>query len=193
MKPMKLRENKTIEFKNLTFKIIEDRLYLVRCGNFYAAPDMNLSRFNAVEVSISGENKNTHLGAKMAYSTEWDKLLVLDYQKDEDSIVFILRNDKLSVKIHFITYQDTNAVRVFTEYKNVSGEDIVLEEASALTVSGIGGILDGENIKFTKFTQSHHCEVQPITQTFKQCGLWLGTGESQKIRRQNGVNAFVTQ
>ena len=92
MIPQKLRNDEVIKFKNLVFKIIQDRLYLVKCGNLGIKDGMDTACFNTVEASISGENKNTHLGAKMAYSTEWDKLFVVAYDKKEDGIAFILRS-----------------------------------------------------------------------------------------------------
>lgn len=177
---------KKIEFKNLEFTIEGEKILLTKCGNFAKRDEGDLFKFNFCEVSVSGENKNTHLGAKMAYSTEWDKLLYKGHEISENKLKIVCQSQKVQATVNFTAFKDSNAISVYTEYKNVSSEEIWLEEASAFVVVGVGNIYEDEKCQITKFTQSHHNEVQPRTYTFKDLGLFLGTGESQ--RKIYGLN-----
>ncbi len=172
-------------FRNLSFEIVEDKITLVKCGNLCVKGDSAWA-YNFCEVSISGENKDTHMGAKMALSTEWNRLKYLSHQIDGDILTVVLQSPLVKAKVNFTFYDDTNAFSVFTEYENVALEPIVLEEASAFSVMGIGTVLDGDKLKFTRFTQSHHSECQPITRLFKDLGLNGGTGIGQK--KISGLN-----
>ncbi len=57
-----------ISFKNLQFEMQERNILLTRCGNLCRLK----SRF--AEVQAAGENKDTHMGAKMANSSEGGRL-----------------------------------------------------------------------------------------------------------------------
>ncbi|MBQ5927098.1 MAG: alpha-galactosidase, partial [Clostridia bacterium] len=98
------------------------------------------------------------------------------------------RSDLVEVKTVFTAYEDSNALRIENEVKNISDEEIVLEEVSSFVLSGFGkkGIQSFENLYFTRFTQSHHAECQPIRLGFEQLGLFPVRDESQK--RIAGVN-----
>ena len=156
-----------INFKDLEFQIVDGRIFLTKCGNIAKKDGEELGFFTFCEVSISGENKNTHLGAKMALSSEWEKLRYVSHVQTDDLLEIVMRSEKVEAKVVFNGYSDTNAVRVHTEYTNVCQEEIWLEEASAFTVLGVGNINEDENLKFTRFTQSHHNECQPREFTFK--------------------------
>ncbi|MBR2384018.1 MAG: alpha-galactosidase [Clostridia bacterium] len=182
-----------IEFKNLGFEIVDGRIFLTKFGNLSRKEGQELGDFTFCEVSISGENKNTHLGAKMVLSTEWDKLKYISHAQQENRLEVVLRSEKVQAKVVFDGYEDTNAIRVHTEYTNVSGEEIWLEEASAFTIHGLGTIKEDENLKFTKFTQSHHNECQPRTFTFKEHGLFRGTGASQRKISHANVGSWSTK
>ena len=175
-----------ILFKNLEFIIEDGRIFLTKCGNLGLKDGDVLHFFNFCEVSVAGENKNTHLGAKMALSTEWDKLFYEKHEILNNEIIISCKSEKVRATVRFVTYEDTNAIRVSTEYENVSNEEIYLEEASAFVVNGVGNIYEDEKCKITKFTQSHHNECQPRTFTFKELGLFRGTGDSQ--RKISGLN-----
>lgn len=183
----------SFSFKNLEFVIDCERIFLTKFGNFCMRDGDSLCNFNFLEVSVSGENKNTHLGAKMAFSTEWDKLLYVEHKIAKNELTIVCRSQKVEATAHFTAYEDTNAIRVQTEYKNVSNEEIYLEEASALVVNGVGNIYQDENLKITKFIQSHHNECQPRTFSFKELGLFRGTGESQRKISVQNVGSWSTK
>ena len=182
-----------IAFKNLEFQIVDGKIFLTKCGNIVKKDGQDLGLFNFCEVSISGENKISHLGAKMVKSTEWDRLNYVSHTQTEDGLEIVLRSLKVEARVVFTGYADSNAIRVHTKYTNVCEEEIWLEEASAFSVLGIGDNKEEENIKFTRFTQSHHNECQPRTNTFKELGLYRGTGESQRKISHANIGSWSTK
>lgn len=182
-----------LHFKNLEFEIIDGKIFLTSFGNVKKVFPEMLEKYNFCEAQISGENKDTHMGVKMINSSEGAKFKLVDYLVKDDTLIVTLCSGILEAKVNFVCYQDTQTVRIFTEYKNVSENDIVLEEASAFCVTGIGNIYQSENLKFTRFFQSHHAECQPKTYTFKDLGLFRGTGEGQKVISHANVGSWSTK
>ena len=182
-----------ITFKNLEFDIIDGKIFLTKCGNIARREGQEISLFNFCEVSISGENKNTHLGAKMAYSSEWNRLNYVSHVQTASRLEIVLRSERVEARVVFDGYEDSNALRIHTEYTNISDCEIWLEEASAFTALGVGTIYEDEILQFTRFTQSHHNECQPRTATFKELGLFRGTGESQRKISHSNVGSWSTK
>ena len=182
-----------ITFKNLEFQIVDGRVFLTKCGNVLKQENKDVGLYTFCEVTISGENKNTHLGAKMALSSEWNKLRYVSHSQTDSLLEVVMRSEKVEARVVFEGYADSNAIRVHTEYTNVSSEEIWLEEASAFTMLGLGVINEEENYKFTRFTQSHHNECQPRTATFKEMGLFRGTGNSQRKISHANVGSWSTK
>ena len=164
-----------IEFGELLFDVWEDKIALKRCGH------IEHSGYGFVEVQISGENKDTHLGAKMAYSSEGRRLRYLSHEQTENKLVITQRSDLVEVRSIYEKYADTNAIRTYTVVKNITDKEIVLEEVSAFSALGIGGKgIDGaDELYFTRFFQSHHGECQPKRYSFRELGLFLANAESQ--------------
>ena len=68
-------------FKNLQFFIAEDkRIYLTKCGNIVRGAG------GFVEVQICGENKDSHLGVKMANSSEGARLFYVSHTQTENML-----------------------------------------------------------------------------------------------------------
>ena len=65
-----------IEFGGLKFDIWQDKIALLRCGL------IEHPGYGFVEVQIAGENKDTHLGAKMARSSEGRRLRYVLLHRD---------------------------------------------------------------------------------------------------------------
>lgn len=172
-----------IKFYGLHFVIKDEKIILSRCNRL-----KNVNDCGFVEVQICGENKDTHLGTKMANSSEGRRLCYVSHTQTDKTLEIVQKCDLVEVKTVFIAYDDTNAIRVYTEVKNVSNEEIVLEEVSAFVLTGLGknGIDSAKDLYFTRFTQSHHAECQPRTFTFEEFGLFRANTESQK--RIAGVN-----
>ncbi len=178
-----------LSFKNLEFLIHENEIRLTKCGSI-AFPD---GRF--VEVQISGENKDTHLGAKLVYSSEGRRLHYVSHELRGNRLTIVQRSELIEATTVFDGYADTNAVRIHTEVKNISSEDVVLEEVSAFVAVGIGknGIDSADDLYFTRFTQSHHAECQPRRASFREWGLFRMNAESQKRIAFANVGSWSTK
>lgn len=172
-----------ITFGALTFDIADGKVCLSSFGGIAAQEGAGFA-----EVQVCGENKNTHMGAKMTCSSEGKRLTYVSHTQTESELVIIQRSELVEVKTVFLRYGDTETVRIRTEVKNIAPEDIVIEEAAAFVLYGIGkrGIDGSEELIFTRFTQSHHAECQPVAHSFRELGLFRGNRESQK--RISGLN-----
>ena len=99
-----------IKFNDLIFEIKDDRVLL------------NDRTF--AEIQICGENKPTHLGAKMTNSSEGGRLKYVSHTQSDNTLEIVQRSDLVRVKTVFSAYDNTNAVRVHTEVENVSNERV---------------------------------------------------------------------
>ena len=103
-------------FKNLQFAIKDGKIRLRRLGEFFFEEGTSFA-----EVQISGENKDTHMGVKMANSSEGRALDYLSHTQTENTLEIVQRSALVEVKTIFTAYDDTQAVRAHTEVKNISG------------------------------------------------------------------------
>ena len=170
-----------IKFNDLIFEIKDDRVLL------------NDRSF--VEIQVCGENKPTHLGAKMTNSSEGGRLKYVSHTQCGNMLEILQKSDLVKVKTVFSTYENTNAVRVHTEVENITDETIVLEEVSAFVYSGFGekGIDSAKDLYFTRFTQSHHAECQPRRMSFEDAGFFRANNESQKRIAFANVGSWSTK
>lgn len=169
-------------FGALDFLIKDEEIFLIKCGGNCMDADKMYSCYVFAEVQIVGENKNTHLGAKMTFSSESIRYRYHSHTIDNDLLTIVQRTPKVEVTSYFQKYGDTNAIRAWTKVKNIANEEIVLEEVAALTYCGMAekGTEDAENLYFTRFHQSHHGECQPRRYSFKDYALQPGnTREGQ--------------
>ena len=171
-----------LKFKNLTFEIQGDKILLTQIGG------LSDLRSRIAEVQIAGENKNTDMGAKMVNSSEGPRLSYLECMEDGNVLHIIQRSDLVEVVTKFTTYDVTNAIRIQTEVKNISTAPLVLEEVSAFAVFGIPF-----NSEFTRFTQGHHKECQPMTKTLQEWGLDDLTPNGQKRIAFANVGSWSTK
>ena len=157
-----------ITFKDLEFNINdENKISLTKCGPYYS-----IKGFPFVEIQISGDNRPSNAGMKSVAASESATLLYKHYEIYNDTIVITQASEKLCVKTYFVTYSDTNAVRVYSEIENISKNTLTLDEASSLVVHGLGTTDNADNIYFTEFAQSHHNECQPLRTSFADKGLY---------------------
>jgi alpha-galactosidase len=131
----------------------------------------------------------------MVNSSEGRRLRYVSHQQTDNVLIIIQRSSLVEVKTVFTAYEDTNAVRVYTEIKNITKEEIVLEEVSAFTLTGFGkrGIDSAEELYFTRFLQSHHSECQPHRQSFDDLGLLRNTKGMQKRIAFANIGSWSTK
>ena len=179
-----------IIFKNLKFFVTEEqKIYLTQCANFTHAAG------GFVEVHICGENKNSHMGGKMINSSEGEKLLYVSHTQTENTLTIVQKSELVETMTIFETYDDTNAVRVHTEVKNITDTDIILEEVSAFVAFGIGkkGIDSADELYYSRFLQSHHAECQPRRRSFRDWGLFRANTQSQKRISFANIGSWSTK
>lgn len=177
-----------IVFGVLKFNVFEDKIALCRCGN------LSHEGYGFVEVQIAGENKDSHLGAKMARSSEGRRLCYVSHEQTENRLVIVQRSPLIEVRSVFEKFEGSNAFRTHTEVKNISDKEIILEEVSAFTALGIGkGIDSASDLHFTRFYQSHHGECQPKRYSFRDLGLFRANVESQKRIAFANVGSWSTK
>ncbi len=177
-----------IKFRNLTFTMVEDRLYLSRVGNIAADPERGFC-----EVQVAGENKNTHMGVKMAKSSEGARLCYASHTQTANTLEITQRSELVETVTTFTAYDDCNTLRIKTAVKNISSEPIVLEEVSAMTFSGIGSLDTSDRLRFTRFIQCNYGECQPETYTFRALGLYRATVSSPKRIAFCNVGSWSTK
>ena len=174
-----------VVFKGLRFVIEDGRIFLRKFGQ----------NFSFAEVQICGENKDTHLGAKMIYSSEGVRLKYVSHTQTSNCLIILQSTDLIEVKTVLSTPDGTNAVRIYTEVKNISNSQIVLEEVSAFVLSGLceRGIDGAKDLYFTRFIQSHHAECQVRRFSFDELGFFRGNRESQKRLSCANIGSWSTK
>ena len=179
-----------IEFNGLRFEVKHEDIRLLKLGEYPYDLD---TRF--AEVQICGENKDTHMGAKLAKSSEYFRLKYRSHTQTSDRLEIVQVSPLVEVKTVFSVYADTNAIRVYTEVKNISKNEIILEEVAAFAFIGIGarGIDSADELYFTRFLQSHHAECQPRRMSFREWGLFRGNTESQKRLAFANIGSWSTK
>ena len=177
-----------IDFKRLTFEVINDVIVMKKCGSIES------DGWTFVEVQITGENKDTHMGAKMARSSEGRKLRYVSHDLEENRLTILQKSELVEVTSVFECYGDADAISSYTIVKNISQKEIVLEEVSSFMALGVGASIDvSEELYFTRFTQSHHGECQPRRFSFKELGLFRANWESQKRIAFANVGSWSTK
>ena len=177
-----------IRFSELKFDIIGNKIYLSEVGGFAQSEGRGFC-----EIQVAGENKCSHLGAKMINSSEGDKLCYVSHMLTDERLEIVQRTDLVEAVTTFTSHGDCKAVQVTTKVKNITREPIVLEGVSAFIFSGIGAYEATENIYFTRFIQSHHGECQPETYSFSHLGLYRANVQSQKRISFSNVGSWSTK
>ena len=179
-----------IKFGQFLFEVVQGRILFHKFGAFKSARGNIFS-----EIQVCGENKDTHLGVKMVNSSEGNRLEYVSHKQREDALEIIQRSPFIEVKTTFISYMDTSSVRIYTEIKNISSREIVLEEVSAFVLPSVGdnSVENSKNLQFYSFLQSHHAECQPRKKSFYDYGLHRGNLESQKRIAFTNIGSWSTK
>lgn len=169
-----------LKFGILEFEILQDRIVLKKCGEL-----VNRKNTPFVEVQVSGENKKSHLGAKLVASSEGNRLKYVSHLQTGNRLEIIQKSEIISVKTIFTMLDGANVFSVYTEITNASDAPIVLEDVSAVVIGGIGeqGTAEADGLYFTKFIQSHHSECQARRDSFEQLGMYNGEKQSPSQKR----------
>ena len=94
-----------IRFQHLLFQVNDDKIRLTDCGHFHSNRG-----FGIAEVQIAGENKPTHLGAKLIRSSEGDRLKYVSHEMTDRALCIVQESDLVRVQTLFLGYSDTNTI-----------------------------------------------------------------------------------
>ena len=177
----------TVAFFSLRFEIENDRVSLKSLGDY---PENG----GFAEVTVSGENKNSHQGATMIPSSEGTRLVYVSHRVEGDTLEVIQRSPVVEVRTVFRGYSDTNAVSVFTEVTNITQQEITLEEVSSLVLMEVcGTAARPEDAYLTVFNQSHHGECQTVRQSLYDLGMLAGVPTGQRRISGQNVGSWSTK
>ncbi len=178
----------TIQFKHLQFCIENECVYLASIGTLTLT-----ERAPFCEVQIAGEIKDSHLGIKMINSSEGRRLRYASHTLTKDTLEIVQESALVRVTTAFTAYDDGNGVQIRTCVTNRSPEPIVLEEVSAFVLAGFAYAAHSDRLHLTRFTQSHHAECQPLTQSLDQLGLYSAFGQRQARVAYCNVGSWSTK
>ena len=168
----------TINFRDLKFEVTNDKIELRSFGNIDCGEDSGFA-----EIQIAGENKQTHMGMKPTCSSEGKRLTYVNHVIDGDKLTIVQKSELVGVKTVFEYLTNATVFRAHTEVTNVSDEDIVLEDVSALLFPYLGKCDDTEGLYYTKFVQGHHTECQPYRASFDELGFFSNTRQPAQQKR----------
>ena len=115
-----------ITFSQLQFEIENERIYLLSSAG---------KKTTFAEVQVCGENKDTHMGVKMANSSEGNRLRYVSHTQTKDHLEIVQKSDLVQVKTVFNAYMGASSMQIYTEVTNITDEEIILEEV--LTSMGL--------------------------------------------------------
>ena len=151
-----------------------------------------INGFPFVEAQVSGENKDSHLGAKMICSSQGAKLRYVSHRLDGDKLVVTQRSDNLQAVTTF-TFGAYDGYAVQTAYTNIGNETLTLEETSAFVLGGFAAVRNSEKTTLYTFNQSHHHECQPVANTLAALGFTDDSPDSQHRIAFANVGSWSTK
>lgn len=138
------------------------------------------------EAQIAGEDKNTHLGAKLISSSEEPRLGFVSKEEREGSLRIVQESELLRVETLFQRFPGSEAIRVSARLSSLAEEDIVLEEAPIIVLGGLFPAERSDEVFFNRFIQGHHIECQTRRQSLFDLGITCPTSGGQfRVARAN--------
>ncbi len=163
-----------MEFGCLRFEVKEGKISIVGHNG------LQTPSYSFPEVQICGENKHTAVGAKTAKTSEGLRWQYVSHTVEGNTLIVTQRTEMVEVKTFFEKRKNTDALRIVNEVKNISDEELVLEEV-AFCLKGLfnASIDESDKVYVTRFFQSHHQECQPRRTSLYDVGFFRGKEESQ--------------
>lgn len=145
-------------WKTFAFRVENERIYIKQ----FADVAENREGLPFTELQFGGRDHPSNVASKSVRCSETDSLRYVSHNIEENALTVTQANERCEVKTYFKAFNDTAAVQIYSEVKNISNAPISVELLSSFVVCGLfGGRKDVDKTYFTKFTQGHHCECQP--------------------------------
>lgn len=130
-----------------------------------------------IEVQIAGEDGP--IDARQFNTSEKRRLMYVSHEISENELVIVQRSELIETRSHFVSFEG-GALRTYTEVKNISDKEIILEHVSSFFCGNIAERKNTDKIFLYCFTNSHHAECQPRKISLFELGLFPCTGNSKK-------------
>lgn len=130
-----------------------------------------------IEVQIAGEDGP--IDARQFNTSEKRRLMYVSHEISENELVIVQRSELIETRSHFVSFEG-GALRTYTEVKNISDKEIILEHVSSFFCGNIAERKNTDKIFLYRFTNSHHAECQPRKISLFELGLFPCTGNSKK-------------
>lgn len=130
-----------------------------------------------IEVQIAGEDGP--IDARQFNTSEKRRLMYVSHEISENEFVIVQRSELIETRSHFVSFEG-GALRTYTEVKNISDKEIILEHVSSFFCGNIAERKNTDKIFLYCFTNSHHAECQPRKISLFELGLFPCTGNSKK-------------
>lgn len=174
----------------LTFRGENGSLYLtdIECGR----PVLKNSQGKSAvfhQIHIAGGDRDEHHGSKHLAAGESAQAEFISAGEEETQdgkkVLLTFRTERLEIVSHFRFYKDINAFRVFNTVRNISDEEVCLEEVNALMLCGFGsgGALSPfDALQLYIPHNSWHTEAQWQKYPLRRLGLFNGNGRTNLKR-----------
>lgn len=177
-------------WQSFTFCVVNERIYIKKFGN--VAENKTCTPF--VELQLGGRDHPSNVGAKAVRCSETENLRYVSHCIKGDALTVTQANELCEVTTRFRAFEDTNAVQVSTEVKNVFAENITVELLSSFVLGGLfGGRKNADKTYFTKFTQGHHCECQPRRFSLEQYGFNAYVDGGEKCLTYKNIGSWSSK
>ena len=130
-----------------------------------------------IEVQIAGEDGP--IDARQFNTSEKRRLMYVSHEISENELVIVQRSELIETRSHFVSFEG-GALRTYTEVKNISDKEIILEHVSSFFCGNIAERKNTDKIFLYRFTNSHHAECKPRKISLFELGLFPCTGNSKK-------------
>ena len=141
--------------------------------------------FPLSDVRVAGGYIDEQSPAKMTGSGESRALRFVGKTQTDKKLEIVRESGRLRAVTLF--EKRGGGVRARTEIRNISSDKIVLDNVSAVTLSGIDGGAEKTNVFLYRFHNSHHMECQPRRLSFDDLGLF--SADHRSYKRIFGCNA----
>lgn len=132
-----------------------------------------------IEVQIAGEDGP--IDARQFNTSEKRRLMYVSHEISANELVIVQRSELIETRSHFVSFEG-GALRTYTEVKNISDKEIILEHVSSFFCGNIAERKNTDKIFLYCFTNSHHAECQPRKISLFELGLFFVHGQQQKAR-----------
>lgn len=177
-------------WKQFAFCVENERVYLKKFWN--ATENRTSSPF--VELQLAGRDHYGNIAEKPVRSSESDDLKYLSHTIAGDTLTVKQANDLCEITTVFRSFEDTNAVQIYSEVRNISAEPVTVETLSAFVLGSLfGGRANVGKTYFTKFTQGHHCECQPRRFSLEEYGFNAYLDGGEKCLTHKNIGSWSTK